>query len=275
MGDEVRINGGHDSLIIRPTAAMADHDIPIAHPASLVDMRSKLELPFAKKALDHVLVCRHASPPLARLSVNSRAIYNDRATIVSFGASTASAARLARSVWPSAAADRVQGRVLRARIELRQRALAGSSIRQTREQLLAIGRVPGLAMPARFGRLLGSGLVGHRIRAGSTTAKGRGVMREVRSTRPGAAAVMAIAVFLAACSHDPIQPAPVLMMGGNRTTDATAPAIAPPRPASAPEMRVAAVPPSVAAKHLTPGKHAASRDAIVAKHPAHTRLPTR
>ena len=100
-------------------------------------------------------------------------------------------------------------------------------------------------------------------------------MREVRSTRPGAAAVMAIAVFLAACSHDPIQPAPVLMMGGNRATDATAPAIAPPRPASAPEMRVAAVPPSVAAKHLTPGEHASSRDAIVAKHPAHTQKAAR
>jgi hypothetical protein len=67
-----------------------------------------------------VLVCRHASPPLARLSVNSRAIYNDRAAIVSFGASTASAARLARSVWPSAAADRVQRRVPSMRIELRQ-----------------------------------------------------------------------------------------------------------------------------------------------------------
>jgi len=47
-------------------------------------------------------------------------------------------------------------------------------------------------------------------------------MREVRSTRPGAATVIAIGVFLAACSHDPIQPAPVLMMGGNRATDATA-----------------------------------------------------
>src|SRR3979490_1313630 len=111
MGDEVRINGGHDSLIIRSTAAMADHDIPIAHPASLVDMRPKLELPFAKKALDHVLVCRHASPPLARLSVNSPAIYIDRAATLPFGASPASAARLARSVWPSAAADRVQRRV--------------------------------------------------------------------------------------------------------------------------------------------------------------------
>src|SRR4030081_627512 len=106
MGDEVRINGGHDSLIIRSTAAMADHDIPIAYPLSLVDMRPKLELPFAKKALDHVLVCRHASQPLARLSVNSRAIYNDRAAIVSFGASTASAARLAPSGLVSAPAGR-------------------------------------------------------------------------------------------------------------------------------------------------------------------------
>src|ERR1700716_1044502 len=51
------------------------------------------------------------------------------------------------------------GACRRGRIELRQRALAGSSIRQTRERLLAIGRVTGLAMPARLSRLSGSVLV--------------------------------------------------------------------------------------------------------------------
>jgi hypothetical protein len=95
-------------------------------------------------------------------------------------------------------------------------------------------------------------------------------MGKVRSTGLGAAAMVAIGVFLAACSHDPIQPAPVLMMGGNRATDATVPAIALPRPASVPEMRVATAPPSLAAKHLTPARRASSRDGIVAKHPART-----
>src|ERR1700687_155273 len=65
------------------------------------------------------------------------------------------------------------------------------------------------------------------------------------------------------------------MMGGNRATDATVPAIAPPRPASVPEMRVATAPPSLAAKHLTPARRASSRHGLVAKHPAHTQKAAR
>jgi hypothetical protein len=100
-------------------------------------------------------------------------------------------------------------------------------------------------------------------------------MGKGRPTWLGAAAMVAIGLFLAACSHDPIQPAPVLMMGGNRATVASAPTVAAPRPASAPEMRVATAPPSPTTKRQTPGQHASSRAAIVAKHPAQTHKATR
>jgi hypothetical protein len=104
----------------------------------------------------------------------------------------------------------------------------------------------------------------------SRAQRKRGAMGKVRPTWLGAAAIVAIGLFLVACSHDPIQPAPVLMMGGNRATIATAPAIGAPRPASAPEMRVATAPPSLAGKLQAPRQRTSSRAAIVAKHPART-----
>jgi hypothetical protein len=99
-------------------------------------------------------------------------------------------------------------------------------------------------------------------------AEGRAIWRSAPS-----AALVAIGV-LTACSHDPIAPAPVFMMGGNRAADATAPTVAAPRPARAPEMRIATAAPAPAAKHVTPGQHGSSR-AIVAKHPARTHKAAR
>jgi hypothetical protein len=131
-------------------------------------------------------------------------------------------------------------------------------------------------MPARSGRLSGSVLVGRRIsgRIDHSQREG-GAMGKIRPNWLGAAAVVTIGAFLAACSHDPIQPAPVLMMGGNRATDARTPAITASRPASAPETRVATAAPMPAAKHPTPDQHASNRAAIVPKHPAHTHQAAR
>src|SRR5258708_36859410 len=131
-------------------------------------------------------------------------------------------------------------------------------------------------MPARSGRLSGSVLVGRRIsgRIDHSQREG-GAMGKIRPNWLGAAAVVTIGAFLAACSPDPIQPAPVLMMGGNRATDARTPAITASRPVSAPETRVATAAPMPAAKHLAPGQRASSRAAIVAKHPTHTQKAAR
>jgi hypothetical protein len=130
-------------------------------------------------------------------------------------------------------------------------------------------------MPGRSGGRWGSVPVGHRILGGIEHSERGGAMGKVRPTWLGAVAMVAIGLFLAACSHDPIQPAPVLMMGGNRATDATAPALAAPRPASAPEMRVVTAPPSLAGKLQAPGQRTSSRAAIVAKHPARTHKAAR
>jgi hypothetical protein len=45
--------------MVGSTATVADHNIPGAHPITLIDIRPKSELPFAKEALDHVPVLRH------------------------------------------------------------------------------------------------------------------------------------------------------------------------------------------------------------------------
>ena len=40
--------------MVGSTATVADHNIPGAHPITLIDIRPKSELPFAKEALDHM-----------------------------------------------------------------------------------------------------------------------------------------------------------------------------------------------------------------------------
>jgi hypothetical protein len=45
--------------MVGSAATVADHNIPGTHPITLIDMRAKSELPFAKEALDHMPVLRH------------------------------------------------------------------------------------------------------------------------------------------------------------------------------------------------------------------------
>ena len=43
-------------------ATVADHDVPGAHPAAFIHMRTKLKLPLAKKARNHVPVLIGLAP---------------------------------------------------------------------------------------------------------------------------------------------------------------------------------------------------------------------
>src|SRR5258707_3264444 len=109
-------------------------------------------------------------------------------------------------------------------------------------------------MPARSGRLSGSVLVGRRIsgRIDHSQREG-GAMGKIRPNWLGAAAVVTIGPRLAARSHDPIQPAPVFMMGGDRATDPSAPTITAAKPANAPATRVATAAAMAAGTNLRPG----------------------
>jgi hypothetical protein len=52
--------------MVGSAATVADHNVPVAHPLTLIEMRPKSELPFAKEALDHVPVLRHVLTLLAK-----------------------------------------------------------------------------------------------------------------------------------------------------------------------------------------------------------------
>ena len=59
MSDEVRVQGWHDPVMVGSAATVADHNVPGAYPATLIHMRTKLKLPLAKEARNHVPVLRH------------------------------------------------------------------------------------------------------------------------------------------------------------------------------------------------------------------------
>ena len=74
-----------------------------------------------------------------------------------------------------------------------------------------------------------------------------------------------IAMLLWGCSHDPIQPAPVLMMGRNGTTNAAMAAVAP-APASTPaSWRIAGTAPAPIAQHPMASPHVSSQPAAARK----------
>src|ERR1700704_297547 len=53
------VQGWHDPVMVGSAATVADHNVPGAYPATLIHMRTKLKLPLAKEARNHVLVLRH------------------------------------------------------------------------------------------------------------------------------------------------------------------------------------------------------------------------
>ena len=46
------MQGWHDPVMVGSAATVADHNIPGTHPITLIDMRAKSELPFAKDEVD-------------------------------------------------------------------------------------------------------------------------------------------------------------------------------------------------------------------------------
>jgi hypothetical protein len=74
-----------------------------------------------------------------------------------------------------------------------------------------------------------------------------------------------IAMLLGGCSHDPIQPAPVLMMGRNGTTNAAVAAVAPAPAATPTSWRIAGAAPAPIAQHPTASPDVSSRPAAARK----------
>ena len=74
-----------------------------------------------------------------------------------------------------------------------------------------------------------------------------------------------IAILLGGCSHDPIQPAPVLMMGRNGTTNAAVAAVAPAPGSTATSWRIAGAAPAPIAQHSMASPHVSSRPAAARK----------
>ena len=74
-----------------------------------------------------------------------------------------------------------------------------------------------------------------------------------------------IAILLGGCSHDPIQPAPVLMMGRNGTTNAAVAAVAPAPGSTATSWRIAGAVPAPIAQHSMASPHVSSRPAAARK----------
>ena len=62
VSDEIRVQGWYDPIMVGSAATVADHNVPGAHSAALIHMRTKLKLPLAKKARNHMPVLRHGSP---------------------------------------------------------------------------------------------------------------------------------------------------------------------------------------------------------------------
>ena len=74
-----------------------------------------------------------------------------------------------------------------------------------------------------------------------------------------------MAMLLGGCSHDPIQPAPVLMMGRNGTTNAAVAAVAPAPGSTATSWRIAGAVPAPIAQHSMASPHVSSRPAAARK----------
>jgi len=74
-----------------------------------------------------------------------------------------------------------------------------------------------------------------------------------------------IAMLVGACSHDPIQPAPVLMMGRSGTPNAAVAAVAPAPAATPTNWRIAGPAPAPIAQHPTVSPHVSSRPAAARK----------
>ena len=74
-----------------------------------------------------------------------------------------------------------------------------------------------------------------------------------------------IAMLVGACSHDPIQPAPVLMMGRSGTTNAAVAAVVPAPAATPTSWRIAGPAPAPIAQHPTVSPHVSSRPAAARK----------
>jgi hypothetical protein len=90
------------------------------------------------------------------------------------------------------------------------------------------------------------------------------------------AALVAIGAFLAACSHDPITPAPVVMMGGNGATDARAAAIPGPQPAAgAAEPRHAQAAPVPPVARAAQTQHPSRRSVATGNHPTRAQKKAR
>jgi hypothetical protein len=95
-------------------------------------------------------------------------------------------------------------------------------------------------------------------------------MGEIRPIwrRPFGSASVAIGVFLAACAHDPIQPAPVYLKGATTTTDTRAPIVAAPVPMGPAGTRRAMAAPSAPVDRSAQGQHASKEPGAAGNHPA-------
>ena len=95
-------------------------------------------------------------------------------------------------------------------------------------------------------------------------------MGEGRPIWPGtlcAAAVVAIGGLLSACSHDPIEPAPVYMMGADRATDRYTPRLPGPGPATGQAgRRYAMTPPAPPATRTVQPERGSQHIVIAANH---------
>jgi hypothetical protein len=119
--------------------------------------------------------------------------------------------------------------------------------------------------------------IGFRAASASGSTVNEGPMAKGRPTCLGALGVLVVSsVFLAACSHDPITPAPVVMMGGNRTTDARAAAIPGPQPAAgAAEPRHAQAAPVPPVARAAQSQHASRRSVATGNHPTRAQKKAR
>src|SRR5439155_15766325 len=95
-------------------------------------------------------------------------------------------------------------------------------------------------------------------------------MGEIRPIwrRPLGSASVPIGVFLAACAHDPIQPAPVYMKGAPTTPDTRAPIVAAPVPMGPAGTRHAMAAPSPPVDRSAKGQHASMQPGAAGNHPA-------
>jgi hypothetical protein len=104
-------------------------------------------------------------------------------------------------------------------------------------------------------------------------------MGEGRPISPGtlwAAAVVAIGGLLSACSHDPVEPAPVYMMGADRATDHHAPLLPRPGPtAGQTGRRYAMTPPAPPATRTVQPERGSQHIAIATNHSAQSHKKAR